>query len=237
MKKVRRTSFHLGMAVFLALLFPGSAFAATNNGTATSNDSAFDVSIQSSGSGTVEMQFDRASIDNTGPDSVNEVKVDVNENTQVVNDNTVQLDLGANQEAVSGNATVSGNTTGGSAVTGDARNTNTTRVEVAVDNTTGPCNCNVTPPVTPPQPGGQGGGPVGGQGGSQGGGVVLGVATDVQPTGRGGGQVLGSALPAQLPATGPTSSLGLIIALLASALTYTVLLRRQKLQQASAGTL
>jgi hypothetical protein len=85
-----------------------------------------------------------ATITNTGPGSVNEIKcVESNKvhvscvnNIYVVNDNS--------QNAGSGNATTGGNTTGGSAITGNATNENGTTVQIGA-------SCGSQPVVTTPE--------------------------------------------------------------------------------------
>lgn len=250
MKTVRKTSLQLGVAVFLALLVPGNAFATT--GAASSSSNSFTMSIESTGGGTATISETGSTIRNTGPNSVNRISSDVDNNVEVDNTNDVVVDNTTTQTAVSGDAVVTGNTTAGSAVTGDAANVNRTELGVVLNNETGiGCGCEAQTPGNGGVGGGTGGNggtgggtvvpvvpvaPVGGQGGARVGGEVLGVSTVVaetqtQPVGGRGGQVLGVATPAQLPVTGAESNLSFLLAALASALTYTVVLRRQRLQQ------
>jgi hypothetical protein len=83
------------------------------------------------GAGSDENQ---ASIENTGPDSNNEVNFDSRTNIDINNDNDLRVNNDNNQTASSGDATVEHNTTGGSATTGDATNTNTTTIRFNVTN-------------------------------------------------------------------------------------------------------
>ena len=67
-----------------------------------------------------------SSIDTTGPDSDNVVRVDNDTDVDVDNDADLDIDNDSDQDARSGNATVSGNTNGGDASTGNASNSNVT---------------------------------------------------------------------------------------------------------------
>lgn len=230
MKGVKGRSFRLGMAVFLMALMPTNAFAATS-GTTVENSGSFEVTIESSGDGVVMSEVSNARVEDTGPDSTNKIEYKIEETTKVTNDNEVNVEVKNEQVAKTGDAVVSNNTTGGSAVTGDATNVSTTDVCVSINNSLkmdgddDACKEKEPEPVTPPAA------PEPGRGGG-----VLGAVT-TRPVGGAGGQVLAAALPAELPVTGsPVDAVGLVIALLASALTYTVLLRRQKLLQATAST-
>lgn len=83
------------------------------------------------GAGSDEHQ---ATIENTGPDSVNEVNFDSQMSVDINNDNNLQVTNNNTQTASSGDATVEHNTTGGSATTGDAMNTNMTTIRFNVTN-------------------------------------------------------------------------------------------------------
>jgi hypothetical protein len=112
------------------------------SGSAT-NENAFDaeVSVDNSASGVAAVEAagvgggdNEASIENTGPDSVNRVVFDTRTNIDINNDNNLYVSNDNNQTASSGDATVRHNTEGGSATTGDASNTNTTSVRFDVTN-------------------------------------------------------------------------------------------------------
>lgn len=75
-----------------------------------------------------------ATIENTGPDSVNRVELDSRTNIDVHNNNELYVSNDNYQTASSGDATVTHNTTGGDATTGDATNTNSTSVRFEVTN-------------------------------------------------------------------------------------------------------
>lgn len=77
---------------------------------------------------------DSGSINNTGPDSNNQVTFNNANTTTVENDNCIRVTNHTSQNADSGNVTVSGNTTGGSATSGDATAIATTDVSVRVEN-------------------------------------------------------------------------------------------------------
>jgi hypothetical protein len=107
------------------------------------NDNAFDAEVMvdnsasvagamsgvGGGSGDVD-----ATIENTGPDSRNEVRTESRTNIDVENNNNLYVHNDNNQYASSGDASVEHNTTGGNATTGDATNTNSTSVRFEVTN-------------------------------------------------------------------------------------------------------
>lgn len=74
------------------------------------------------------------SINNTGPDSTNQVTFNSSSSVHVDNDNHISLDNDTHQSAYSGSAEVSGNTTGGSASSGDATNINTSEFTLTIEN-------------------------------------------------------------------------------------------------------
>ena len=75
-----------------------------------------------------------ASINTTGPDSLNLVVSKNSTSLNVQNNNMVSLSNTVNQNAASGNATVSGNTTGGNATSGAASNTASATFDLTVTN-------------------------------------------------------------------------------------------------------
>lgn len=75
-----------------------------------------------------------ASINNTGPDSENEVKYESRVNVDVDNDNNIHVYNNNDQYARSGDAEVEHNTTGGSATSGDVSNTNSSSFTVRITN-------------------------------------------------------------------------------------------------------
>jgi len=77
---------------------------------------------------------DTGNIDTTGPNSDNRISTRISNRTHVHNNNDIHVHNDNDQRAYSGDARVSGNTHGGDAETGDARNSNSTNVEVDVDN-------------------------------------------------------------------------------------------------------
>ncbi|MDB5187072.1 MAG: hypothetical protein JWM07_544 [Candidatus Saccharibacteria bacterium] len=109
---------------------------------AAMNENAFDaeVTVDNSASGAAALgggnggSDNEATIENTGPDSVNRVNFDSRTNIDIQNDNNLYVHNDNNQTASSGDATVKHNTTGGDATTGDATNTNMTSVKFNVTN-------------------------------------------------------------------------------------------------------
>lgn len=266
MKRASGTSLRLGVAIFLALLFPSSALATTTNGADTDNEGNANVSVQSGGEGQGSTRPTESVVRNTGPNSFNQVRVDSKEDVDIETNNNVDMTTNNTQTAISGDAVVSGNTNVGNTRTGDAGNVNESNLSIEVKNDTAvDCGCNPNP-VTPAQPTpGRGGAhgnieretpaPVGGGGGVvlgeniveehflpvEGGGgnrAVLGATTFEEhflPVGsQGAGFTSGAARPNQLPSTGADSNTTLLISLLASVLVYSIVLRRQKLQQQTA---
>lgn len=77
------------------------------------------------------------SITNTGPDSYNKIKVDVDKELTVTNNNDLRLKNRNTQNATSGDAKVLHNTTGGDATSGDAKNSNSLSVSATVNNAAG----------------------------------------------------------------------------------------------------
>lgn len=75
-----------------------------------------------------------ASIENTGPYSVNEVIFNNSSDIDVDNDTDVDFDSDTDQSAWTGNAVVSGNTTGGNATSGSASNSSSTVFSLSVSN-------------------------------------------------------------------------------------------------------
>ena len=73
-------------------------------------------------------------IENTGPDSHNEVEFDYYSSVEIDNENDVDIYNDNDQTAKSGDAEVDGNTTGGDAVSGSATNTNSTSFTVRITN-------------------------------------------------------------------------------------------------------
>jgi hypothetical protein len=76
----------------------------------------------------------RATIENTGPRSDNEVRLESRSDVEINNDNDLKVYNNNNQTASSGDAEVSDNREGGNAITGDASNTNSTTVRFDVTN-------------------------------------------------------------------------------------------------------
>lgn len=74
------------------------------------------------------------SIDNTGPDSNNEIKSDVRLSTDVDNHNDLSVRNDNHQDATSGVAVASDSTTAGDATSGDASNGNSFNASVSVTN-------------------------------------------------------------------------------------------------------
>lgn len=105
-----------------------------------SNDNSFTVSatVDNSGMGAAKFVMDAgfgsASIDNTGPTSLNTVTFDRTNTVTVDNTNTLLVNYDNTQTATSGAASVTGNTTGGSAITGDALNTSSASMTFHVTN-------------------------------------------------------------------------------------------------------
>lgn len=75
-----------------------------------------------------------ANIDHTGPDSDNTISSVDWADCEVINNNEVNIDSFNNQKAITGEATVAHNTKGGDATTGDAKNTNSTEVNLQIKN-------------------------------------------------------------------------------------------------------
>lgn len=73
-------------------------------------------------------------IEETGPDSHNEIKYENESNVDLDNNTTVSANINANQDAESGDAKVWGNTTGGDAESGDADNENEVEATLEIDN-------------------------------------------------------------------------------------------------------
>lgn len=128
----------------------------------------------------------------TGPDSVNVITIDQNNNISTLNQNYVSVVNYSQQSAASGSANISGNTNSGTAVSGHAYNNSTASTVVAIAN-----SGKVAGAVNG---GGYGGGlPVTGGSGTTGGGARAGFGRGAgsQPIsfgGKGGGL---------LPVTGP----------------------------------
>lgn len=74
------------------------------------------------------------SIENTGPDSYNTIKSEIERKIKVWNDNDLRLDNDNYQRAYTGDAETNDNTTGGDAESGNASNTNALNVTATVDN-------------------------------------------------------------------------------------------------------
>lgn len=72
-----------------------------------------------------------ARVENTGPDSRNEIEFDNDYDLDVRVENKTELYVNTNQKAKSGNAEVSRNTNGGGASTGNASNSSTTTVQIS----------------------------------------------------------------------------------------------------------
>lgn len=77
---------------------------------------------------------DTGSINNTGPESQNNVTFNDSSSVKVSNYNDLNVVNNNNQSAQSGNASVTENTTGGSATSGNASNTSDTSVTLNVSN-------------------------------------------------------------------------------------------------------
>jgi hypothetical protein len=77
------------------------------------------------------------SLDKTGPDSHNSVKLTAKNTSSVKNHNNVGVANITGQDAGSGNAKVKDNTTGGDATSGDVSNDNAADTSVSVDNSAG----------------------------------------------------------------------------------------------------
>jgi hypothetical protein len=107
------------------------------------NTSSFDaeVSVDNSASasfvadlgGLGGVDFD-ASIENTGPESDNEVSVESDLDIDIENHSSLSVVSSNTQTATSGDAEVHGNTTGGDAITGDASNESSTSITFEVTN-------------------------------------------------------------------------------------------------------
>lgn len=80
------------------------------------------------------MSDDEATIDNTGPDSTNEVTFNDSSSVTLQNNNSVSVSNSVSQNATSGDATVHHNTTGGGATSGSVRNTSTSEFTLSVTN-------------------------------------------------------------------------------------------------------
>lgn len=78
--------------------------------------------------------LNNATIDTTGPDSLNTITSTNRTNVRVSNDNDVDVTLNNSQQAYSGSVDVAHNTTVGSVSSGDATNVSTNTVQVRVDN-------------------------------------------------------------------------------------------------------
>jgi hypothetical protein len=74
------------------------------------------------------------SINNTGPDSNNQVKFESDTEVRVDNENDVRITNTNHQSSHSGDAEVSDNTTGGDATSGNASNTSSSSFTVRVSN-------------------------------------------------------------------------------------------------------
>lgn len=77
-----------------------------------------------------------ASLNNTGPHSLNTINNTLSSRVRVNNDNHVSLHNYTTQQAYTGDATVHGNTNGGNATSGAANNTNSTSATVRLNNNT-----------------------------------------------------------------------------------------------------
>lgn len=73
-------------------------------------------------------------IENTGPDSDNEITFDNNLDVTVTNNNNINVSNSVNQTATSGDVNVSRNTTAGGASSGDVSNTSTTEFMFEISN-------------------------------------------------------------------------------------------------------
>lgn len=110
---------------------------------AASNDNSFDaaVTVDNSASSGALMGVggagtgdNSASINQTGPDSVNKVTFKSTSNVKVENNNDLHVTNTNRQTATSGDARVTDNTEGGSATTGDASNTTSSSITFDVSN-------------------------------------------------------------------------------------------------------
>lgn len=77
---------------------------------------------------------DSASIEETGPDSTNIIKISSSQRWDVDNTNNVTVNNNNTQNASTGNASVNRNTTGGDASSGNASNNNTTTTTIEISN-------------------------------------------------------------------------------------------------------
>lgn len=75
-----------------------------------------------------------ASVENTGPNSDNEVRFESRIDLNVDNNNDVRIDNNTEQSAQSGSAEVRNNTTGGGASSGNASNTSSSSFTVRISN-------------------------------------------------------------------------------------------------------
>lgn len=103
------------------------------------NDMSVAVDVDNSGS-TQGMDWGmgsgehEATIENTGPDSDNNVEFNSNSELKITNDNKISISNSVDQTSKSGDAKVSHNTTGGDAMSGNASNTSTTEFTLSVKN-------------------------------------------------------------------------------------------------------
>lgn len=104
--------------------FTGSA--TVNNSASTSDLTGV---VGNGGGGNFE-----ASINKTGPDSINKIENKVTTEVQITNDNYLRVNNINTQTATSGDATVRGNTEAGDATSGDASNMNSSSVTFHVSN-------------------------------------------------------------------------------------------------------
>lgn len=112
---------------------------ATSGAAANANSMSLRASVDNSASSAVATApvatgSDTARIENTGPDSVNRVKITHKNDVRVTNNNDVNIENNNTQIATSGDARVTDNTTGGSATSGDASNTNSTSMTFEIKN-------------------------------------------------------------------------------------------------------
>lgn len=106
------------------------------------NENELDASISVDNSASVGALADwggnggdhEATIEKTGPDSVNRVTFEHEVEVDIENDNDLEVRNYNNQRASSGDAEVSDNTEGGDATTGNATNTNSTTIRFDVTN-------------------------------------------------------------------------------------------------------
>lgn len=89
--------------------------------------SSFDGAMGGSGSNS-------GTINNTGPDSNNEVRYESRVDVNVDNNNDVRIDNDVDQSSRSGDAEVRNNTTGGSATSGNVSNTSSSSFTVRITN-------------------------------------------------------------------------------------------------------